>query len=113
MLRFEVKKCSAIGRRLSTGFTNEFFAVGKFEGKARYKLSFWIKNTNSRFTISAGSVTSKTGEIKTLMEKNQDIEDWKFYEYEIDVPDERWLKMELNILQPGTFWIDDIKIEKI
>ena len=47
------------------------------------------------------------------MEKNQDIEDWKFYEYEIDVPEERWLKMELNILQPGTFWIDDIKIEKI
>ena len=82
--------------RLSPGFTNEFFAVGKFEGKARYKLSFWIKNTNSRFTISAGSVTSKTGEIKTLMEKNQDIEDWKFYEYEIDVPEERWFKMKIK-----------------
>ena len=111
-LRFDVVKCSSIGGRFSPGFTNEFFESGKFEGEGIYKLSFWVKNEGSIFKISAGSVSAKKGNMTTLIEEKEQISDWKLFEYHIDIPKDNWLKMELNILQPGTFWIDDIQIEK-
>lgn len=112
-LKFDVKKCSSTGEWLSPGFTNEFYDIGKFEGEAIYKLSFWIMNHGTTFKVSGGSVAEKEGDMKTLIEGNKEIDDWKLLEYEIDVPKDRWLRMQLNILQPGTFWIDDIKIEKL
>ncbi len=112
-LRFDVKDCEEIGGWHSPGFTNEFFEVGKYNGKARYKLSFWIKNDGSKFIITAGGVESKGGDMRTLIESDEDINTWEKLEYEIDVPKDRWLRMQLNILQPGTFWIDDMRIEKL
>jgi hypothetical protein len=112
-LKFDVKKCTSVGGWRSPGFTTEFFEVGRFRGDSRYKLSFWVKNEGSTFIISAGGVSTKKGNMTTLiLEKNQ-ISDWKLLEYQINIPKDRWLRMELNILQPGTFWIDNIKIEKI
>jgi len=112
-LRFDVKACEDIGDWHSPGFTNEFFEVGKYNGQARYKLSFWIKNNGSKYIITAGGVESKGGEMHILIEGDEQLKDWKLLEYEIDVPKERWLRMQLNIIKPGTFWIDDIRIEKL
>lgn len=112
-LKFDVKKCSSTGGWKSPGFTNEFLEIGKFEGEAKYKLSFWIKNNGAEFNISAGGVAAMEGEMIVLIKDKEQISDWKLLEYEIDIPKDRWLRMELNILQPGTFWIDDIKIEKM
>ncbi len=112
-LRFEVKECSATGGWHSPGFTNEFSEVGKYEGPARYRLSFWIKNNGSRFEISAGIIGLMEREMKTLLEGNHEIDDWQFFEYEMEIPAKKWLGLQLNILKPGTFWIDDIKIEKL
>ena len=107
-LRFDVDKCSSIGGWKSPGFTNEFFE----SGEGRYKLSFWIKNDGTKFKIDAGGVEAMKGNMTTLIEEKEQISDWKLLEYQIDIPKDRWLRMELNILQPGTFWIDDIQIEK-
>ena len=112
-LRFDVVECSSNGGRFSPGFTNEFFESGKFKGEDSYKLSFWVKNEGSTFKISAGDVSDMKGNMTTLIEEKEQISDWKLLEYHIDIPKDRWLRMELNILQPGTFWIDDIKIEKL
>ena len=76
-------------------------------------MSFWIKNNRTKYSISAGGVEEQKGDMKTLLLGNDQIDDWHLFEYEIDIPKDRWLRMELNILQPGTFWIDDIKVEKI
>jgi len=111
-LRFDVDKCSSIGGWNSPGFTNEFFEMGKYKGEGKYKLSFWIKNDGTEFKISAGGVSGMKGKMNTLIQENDQIADWKYFEYQIDIPKDRWLRMELNILQPGTLWIDDIKIEK-
>ncbi len=111
-LRFEVKQCVATGGWHSPGFTNEFSEIGKFMGQARYKLSFWIKNDGAKYNVSAGAVTSMKGDMKTLVENDQS-DKWKMFEYKLEVPAEHWLRLQLNILKPGTFWIDDIKIEKI
>lgn len=111
-LKFDVKKCESIGGWHSPGFTNEFSEVGKFKGPGRYVVSFWVRNSNSKFNISAGGVEAKGGEMKTLIEEDKSIPGWQYFQYEVAVPEARWLRMELTILQPGVFWIDDIRIEK-
>ena len=112
-LKFDVKKCSSTGGWGSPGFTNEFSDSGQFEGEGIYKLSFWIKNDGSTYRIDAGGVAPMEGDMKILIEGDQQIEDWKYLEYEISVPKDWHLRMQLNILQPGTFWIDDVQIVKI
>ena len=112
-LKFDVKRCSSIGSWKSPGFTNEFSEVGKYRGEGRYKLSFWVKNAGTEFIITAGGVSATKGNMITLIKENEQIDDWKLLEYEIDVPRGRWLRMQLNILRPGIFWIDGIRIEKM
>lgn len=112
-LRFDVLKCSSVGSWQSPGFTNEFFDSGKFEGDAKYKVSFWVKNNGATYKIAGGGVGALEGEMKLLIEDNEQIDEWRLLEFEINVPKERWLRLELNIIQPGTFWIDDISIQKI
>lgn len=109
-LKFVVRKCASAGGRLSPGFTNEFEASpGKF-----YKISFWIRNRGSQFIIKAGGVTAKTGETKTIVNSSETINSWRLVEYKYALPKEyNRIAFELNIIQPGTFWIDDIKIEEI
>ena len=112
-LRFDVKKCTSTGGWHSPGFTNEFSDIGKFEGEGTYKVSFWIKNSGTTFNISGGGVAALEGDMKTLIENSEQIDEWRIHESEIDIPKERWLRMQLNILRPGIFWIDDIRIERI
>ena len=112
-LRFDVINCSSTGGWHSPGFTNEFTESGQFKGEGTYKLSFWVKNDGSKYRVSAGGVSPMEGDMKKLIESDQQIEDWKYLEYEISVPKEWHLRIELNILQPGTFWIDDIQITKV
>ena len=112
-LKIKVDRCSSTGGWHSPGFTSEFFEVGKYEGEGVYKLSFWIKNNGTTFNISGGGVAAKEDDMKTLIENNEQIDEWQHMEFKINVPKDRWLRMQLNILKPGTFWIDDITIERV
>lgn len=108
-LKFEVKSCSSAGGWRSPGFTNEF----DVEGGSEYKLSCWIKNSDAEFAIKAGGVSAMSGDMKTLVNTNENFKQWKQYEFSIPVTGEyNKLRIEVNILKPGMFWIDDIKIEK-
>ena len=112
-LKFDVKKCASTGGWLSPGFTNEFSEIGTSDGESTYKLSFWIRNNGTKYRVNAGGVAPLEGDMKTLIESDEQSNDWKYLEYEINVPKDMHLRMELNILEPGTFWIDDIQIVKI
>ena len=112
-LLFDVKECSPTGGWHSPGFTNEFSEVGKYPGPARYKLSFWVKNEGAEFKVTAGGVETLEGEMTPLLREDENTKDWKLLVYEIKVPEERWLRVELNILKPGRFWVDDFRIEKM
>ena len=108
-LRFEVEECASTGGWGSPGFTNQF----DVEAGKTYTLSFWIKNKGAEIHISAGGVSPKTGGMKTLLRSNEQISYWKQYSYDVPIANEfRELRFEVNVLSPGTFWIDDIKIEK-
>lgn len=111
-LKFTVSACSSKGGWHSPGFTNEFFDIGRYPGPARYKLRFWIKNEGALFRISAGGVSEKSADMRVLIEDDREIPDWKPYEFTIEVPQDEWLRLQLNLLQPGTFWIDGVEIEK-
>ena len=108
-LRFDVQDCTSMGGWGSPGFTNQYDA----DQESTYDLSFWIKNDGSEFRIMAGGVSAMNGDMKTLLQTREQIDDWTRYAYEIPIAKEYdQLRIELNILQPGKFWIDDIKIKK-
>lgn len=112
-LRFEVARCSAAGGRYSPGFTNEFVQVGKYPGPAKYTLSFWIRNNGAEYVVMAGGVSAMRGNMRVLVRDDAQTAEWQRLSYTIDVADDQWLRMELNILRPGTFWIDDVEIERL
>lgn len=112
-LKFDVKHCQTTGGWYSPGFTNQFHEVGSFKGEASYEVKFWIMNDGTRFRINAGGVSAFEGEMKTVLEDDEDIGQWQMVEFNVDVPKDMELRLELNILEPGTFWIDDVQIKKI
>ncbi len=112
-LKFEVERCSPAGGWRSPGFTNEFSDTGRYFGEGQYRLSFWIRNMGAEFSVSAGGVSAKGGDMITLIRDDTSIDDWKLLEYTIAVPTDQWLRLQLNILKPGTFWIDDLRIERM
>ena len=84
----------------------------KKNGKGKYQISFWIKNDGSKSIIKTETVRGKAGDRK-LIEVNDQLNEWQLFESVINVGQDQELRMELSILQPGTLWIDDVRVEKI
>ena len=112
-LKFVVDNCEWTGGWHSPGFTNEFFEVGRFWGEGEYILGFWLKNDGATFHVSAGGVSTKQGDMKTLIHSDQAVDDWNYHEFNISIKEGDWLRMELNILSPGTLWIDGVEIIRV
>ena len=112
-LKFDVKACESTGGWHSPGFTNEFSEGGPFNGPSTYRLSFYTKNNGSAYKISAGGVKPYGVEMKDLVVEATDSEDWIYHEFEVHVPADMHLRMQLNILQPGTFWIDNVQLQQV
>jgi len=109
-LKFNVRECVATGGWYSPGFCNQFPAkVGQ-----SYKISFWVKNIGSGFFAQIGGVGSSTGKYETIIKSDETIEPWRLVEYTYTIPEKMTsIRFELNIIKPGIFWIDDLKIEQI
>jgi len=109
-LKFLVRECSPVGGWWSPGFCNEYKAL---PGEI-FRISFWIKNNGTDYQIRIGGVSVTTGKYDTIVRSKEPSETWQYYEYYYTIPENmKAIRFEMNILQPGTFWIDDIKIEKV
>lgn len=109
-LKFLVHECSPKGGWLSPGISQEYSA----NSGETYKVSFWVKNEGSEFRVKIGGVSAFEGQYDTVVESRASIHDWKMFEYDYKMPMEfETIRFELNVLKPGSFWIDDIKIEVI
>lgn len=108
-LRFDVLELPTESDFLP-GFTNEFQEAGKFVGAATYNVSFWIKNEGAAYEFSAGPVTAMGGDVQVLTSTPSEQSDWRKMEYQIDIPADEWLRVELLISQAGTLWIDDVQV---
>jgi len=109
-LQFLVQECSTAGEWHSPGFCNEYEAnPGEI-----FSISFWIKNNGTDYQIRIGGVSATAGKYDTIVRSKEPSETWQYYEYYYTIPENmKAIRFEMNILQPGTFWIDDIKIEKV
>lgn len=111
-LQFSVQECSATGGWHSPGFSQQFYAI---PGE-KYKISFWIKNDGCEIFAKVGGVSPFEGDYDTIIKTKEKKDNWIKIEYYYSMPsDEDYdnIRFELSILQPGTFWIDDIKIEDV
>ncbi len=106
-LKFVVRECSPTGGWHSPGFSQEFEA----EAGTTYRVGVWVKNQGSRFRAKVGGVSAFEGEYATIVESSDSLPDWRHYEHSFVMPEEfDRLRLEVNVLSPGTFWIDDIRI---
>jgi len=111
-LKFLVRECSPTGGWHSPGFCQEYEAI---PGEL-YRVSFWVKNEGSDFRVEIGGVSTFDGKYETIVKSKQKIDTWKHFEYNYKMPLEKkfdTIRFKMNILSPGSFWIDDIKIEGI
>ena len=109
-LKFLVRACAPTGGWHSPGLAQEVEAA---PGQT-YKASFWVRNEGAAFRVRLGGVKPFEGQMETVVASGDTIEPWQYFEYEYTMPQgfDR-LRFELNILQPGAFWIDGIEIEEI
>jgi hypothetical protein len=119
-LKFAVRKCDSRGGRLSPGFFNEFHVEnhnppGPFETKPgeTYRVSFWAKNAGSEFVFKARGVAALAGDPGVVIRSKESIDQWRRFECTYTIPPKMWLRLELNVVQPGTFWIDDLQIVRV
>ena len=109
-LKFLVRECSSRGGWLSPGLAQEYKAI---PGET-YRVSFWAKNDGSEFVATVSGVSDKGGEDETMVRSKETMDTWQQFEKTYTIPPKMTaIRFEMNILQPGTFWIDDIKIERI
>ena len=79
-----------------------------------YRISFWVKNERSEFVVRIGGVIPSKGRYGTDVELRGTTDTWQQFEHTYAITEKmNAIRFEMNILQPGTIWIDDIRIEKI
>lgn len=89
------------------------------EGGQSYRVSFWLKSRGSRVRLR---VDSEKGDfrqphepiVETFDPQRAGAETWRRFEVTYTVPrDYRDIRFELNVLTPGTVWVDDVRIEPL
>lgn len=109
-LKFLVRECSQNGGWHSPGFCMQY----KAEPGELYQISFWVRNQSSEFIARIGGISASKGQYETIVKSNETISTWQLFEYTYAIPPNmNSIRFEMNILQPGSFWIDDLKIERI
>lgn len=109
-LKFVVRACSPLGGKFSPGLFREYTAS---PGET-YRVSCWVKNTGSRFVVTIRGVSVSGGVEGTVVKSEERIDAWRLLEHRYTIPPKMiHLRFEVSVLAPGTFWIDDVRIERI
>ena len=106
-LKFVVRDCAPTGGWHSPGLSKEYEATSGVV----YLVGLWVRNERSQFRAKVGGVSAFKGEYQTIVEASDSIPEWRHYEHRYTMPEEfDRLRLEVNVLTPGTFWVDDITI---
>lgn len=126
-LKLLVHKADPVGGWRSAGLFQTLHSV---EAGQSYKVSFWLKNQGCkvRLTIKNERGHSHRGltEVekkdraanppikKVLGEEETGTDTWQRFEYIYNVPEtDGSIRFELNVIESGTLWLDDVQIEKV
>jgi hypothetical protein len=108
-LHFVVRTCASTGGWHSPGLSKELSA----KPGDTYKISFWLKNNGSEFVVKTGAVSEFDEKTEIIFKSKEQIDNWKKFEYICIIPKKmKALRFEVNVLQPGDFWIDNVNIKK-
>ena len=93
------------------------FQVRPAKAKRSYKVSFWLKNQGCKFALTLNSEKPKEAppaNRRILGEEETGANTWRRFEYVYTVPETYYnIRFDLGVFQPGTFWIDNVKIEEV
>ena len=92
------------------------FQVCSAKPNTSYKVSFWLKNQGCEISLLIRSEKPKTAppaNRRILGEKETGTNKWRKFEFVYTVPASYYnIRFDLGLVQPGTFWIDDVRIEE-
>lgn len=109
-LKFVVRECSPVGGWHSPGISKEYPATPG----VTYTVGVWVKNEGAEFVVRFGGVSAFKGEYETVVRTDESIGAWRHYQLDYTLPSKYdRLRLEMNVLRPGTFWIDDVTISGI
>ena len=109
-LRFDVKNCSAEGGWYSPGICQEITAKSGEE----FSISFWAKNSGSEFSFNTAGISTFGKEGTNIIKSTNNSGEWVQYKTTYKIPENmNKLRIEFNVLQAGTVWIDDVVVERI
>ena len=126
-LKLLVHKADPVGGWRSAGLFQTDHSV---EAGQPYKVSFWLKNQGCEIRLTIKNERGHSHRGLTEAEKKDRAENppikmslgveetgtntWRRFEYIYNVPEtDGSLRFELNIIQPGILWIDDVRLEKV
>jgi hypothetical protein len=112
-LKLSVHRVDDVGGWRAAGL----FQLRPAKAKSLYKVSFWLKNQGCEISLLINSEKPKKAppaNRRLLGEEETGINRWRQFEYLYTVPETYDnIRFELNIVQPGTLWIDDVRIEEV
>jgi hypothetical protein len=106
-LKFAVRSCASDGGWRSPGLSKELDAAPG----TTYRIGFWVKSDGAEFVARVGGVTAKKGQYETIVKTGDTVTTWRHYEHDYTMPAgfDR-LRLEVNVVRPGSFWIDDVTV---
>jgi len=109
-IKFSVADCSSEGGRFSPGLAQEIPAN---EGD-EFTVKFWVKNSESQFLVKINGINATESDNGINFKSNENSDDWKQLKFKYTIPKEmNRLRIEINIIKQGNFWIDNFEIEKM
>ncbi len=109
-LKFEVRACDTTGGWYSPGMASQIPA----KAGEQYRISFWLMNEGGRFRAKVAGVAATSGDSQIMVESSKSHANWTYYEYRYTIPAKmNTLRFEFNGLSLGTFWLDDVRLEKM
>lgn len=105
-----VRSCNAAGGRFSPGIAQETEA----QPGTAYRVSFWTKNNGTTYRVNIHAVSATSHATGILENVAAGSSEWQMHKYIYTMPaGMSRLRFELNVLQPGTFSIDDVRIAPV
>lgn len=106
-LLFDVTACEAAGGRLSPGIAREIPA----KAGQTFTISYWVKSTGNKFKVKINGITETESDKGIEMICNDTLNEWKRFETTYTIPSNmKDLRIEINVLSPGKFWLDDVVV---
>jgi hypothetical protein len=114
-LKFVVRKTNGVGGWGSPGL----FQTSDAQAGRAYRISFWLKTRGAVVRLRFISEGARTSQMLTPINESIQAEEtggrsWRQFVYDYTVPAEfPTIRVEMNVVAPGTVWIDNVRIDPL